>query len=63
MCYRIRIHIRNADPDPDPDPGRPKLSPKKVKNEEISCLKSSLLGRSLSVLCMGLRGHIQYVVF
>jgi hypothetical protein len=28
----------------DTDPGRPKLLTKKGKNDEISCLKSSLLG-------------------
>jgi len=35
----------NGSANPDPDLGRPKLSPKKGKTEEISCLKSSLLGR------------------
>ncbi len=33
----------SADQDPKQYPGRPKLSPKKGKKDEISCLKSSLL--------------------
>ncbi len=40
-----------SDPDPDPDwkriPGRPKLSPERAENEEISCLKSVLWGWKL----------------